>query len=316
MLKWLRSQDWLKRQKIVRSTYKTLMSLLGRAKAVACWPKRQKIIRSTYLIFGKTLSKAKVRAVDRGFPNFANSYDLAYAILLSNDGLARLQSSAMDLHLFLIHNARLKLVRYILPPGQIILDLGGANSPLHKMGYSHNYSKIIMIDLPTEERHKDFQVEVDDGGGKIFIRYEDMTDLKGIESNSVNLVWSGQSIEHVTLENGIRMCKEAFRVLEPGGYFCLDTPNRLITKLHTAAVGGGFIHPDHKIEYTPYELREMLVASGFIISEEWGVCEMPLTVKNKSFTYDDFVVGSAISKNINDSYIQFFACMKPKVSFS
>lgn len=311
MLHWLRRQEWLRRQRIILLTYKFLRSKLDQVIVKFNQLSRPQIILKTYQILGERLSTAKAIAIEKGFPVFGNPYELAFAILFSNDSLARLQPSAMSLHLFLIHNARLKLVRYVLPPGEIILDLGGANSPLHKMGYSHNYSKIIMIDLPTKDRHKDFQVEVDDGGGKVFIRYEDMTDLKGIASNSVNLVWSGQSIEHVSPELGRRMCNEAFRVLKPGGSFCLDTPNRLVTELHTATVGGGFIHPDHKIEYTPDQLRSILISTGFIISQEWGICEMPLTVKNKSFTYDDFVVGGAISKNIDDSYIQFFSCTKP-----
>jgi predicted SAM-dependent methyltransferase len=138
-----------------------------------------------------------------------------------------------------------------------------------------------------------------------------MTNLNGIESGSVDLVWSGQSIEHVTEEQGIRMCSEALRVLKPGGRFCLDTPNRLITELHAATVGGGFVHPDHKIEYTPDHLRKILRDSGFDIKEEWGVCEMPLTAISRSFSYDDFVIGGAITKNINDAYIQFFHCEKP-----
>ena len=84
-----------------------------------------------------------------------------------------------------------------------------------------------------------------------------------------------------------------------------------MTQWHTAPAGGGFIHPDHKLEYTPDELRAFLVSCGFVIVQEWGICEMPLTTKNQSFTYDDFVIGGAITKNINDSYIQFFECIKP-----
>lgn len=275
------------------------------------WTERQKTIRNTYRLFGQDLPRKSVETIDKDYSSLEQQFDLASAIMLSKDGLDNLSSRAMDLHLYLMHNARLKMIRHLLPAGEIILDLGGANSPLHKMGYPHEYAKVVLIDLPTEERHKDFQVELDDSDGKVFLRYEDMTDLKGIDSASVDLVWSGQSIEHVSPEQGIRMCKEAFRVLKPGGHFCLDTPNRLVTELHAATIGGGFIHPDHKIEYTPDQLRQVLVDAGFSIKAEWGICEMPLTVKARAFSYHDFLVGGAISHNINDSYVQFFNCEKP-----
>jgi hypothetical protein len=81
--------------------------------------------------------------------------------------------------------------------------------------------------------------------------------------------------------------------------------------VHAATVGNQFIHPDHKIEYTPDQLRGLLVDTGFQIAEEWGICEMPMTIKTGVFSYDDFLLGGAITKNINDAYIQFFNCVKP-----
>jgi predicted SAM-dependent methyltransferase len=238
--------------------------------------------------------------------------ELLHAVMLSLVGIESLQSSILSLHLLLIHNARLKLVKYLLPQGKLILDLGGANAPLYHMGYAHAFEKLILIDLPTEDRHQDFQVELDEhNNGKIILRYDDMTKLKGIEDNSIDLVWSGQSIEHITKEQGKKMCEEVLRVLKKGGRFCLDTPNRLVTSLHTKDIGGGFIHPDHKIEYIPHELRRVLEKTGFEIVEEWGICEMPLSVQKQMFVYEDFIYGGAISKNINDSYIQFFHCRKP-----
>lgn len=268
-------------------------------------------IHRVFELLGRDLNEQHAAAIERSLPAFSSMFELEAALLLSKHGLDALLPKAMSLHLFLIHNARLKLVRYLLPAGKFILDLGGANSPLHEMGYPHDFDKMLLVDLPLEARHSDFQVAVAGGSGRVFLVYEDMTDLSGIESGTVDLVWSGQSIEHVSEEDGRRICREAFRVLRPGGHFCLDTPNRLITELHTEAVGGGFIHPDHKIEYTPNHLRTLLLDAGLLIVQEWGICEMPLTVYRKNFTYEDFLLGGAISKNIDDSYIQFFDCVKP-----
>jgi hypothetical protein len=51
------------------------------------------------------------------------------------------------------------------------------------------------------------------------------------------------------------MCKAAFRVLKKGGAFCLDTPNRIVTKIHAKTADIEFIHPEHQIEYYPEDLK-------------------------------------------------------------
>jgi SAM-dependent methyltransferase len=64
------------------------------------------------------------------------------------------------------------------------------------------------------------------------------TQLDAFADGTFDLVWSGQSIEHVSREAAERMVREAFRVLVPKGRFCLDTPIRAVTGLHTFDVGG------------------------------------------------------------------------------
>ena len=237
--------------------------------------------------------------------------DLMNAAIQSRERYEELASFVPEIYISFIHLARLKLIEKLVPAGDVILDLGGAHSPLHEMGYPHHYSKMTLVDLPMEDRHEFHQVEVADAGGRVFILYEDMTSLKSIESASIDLVWSGQTIEHVSPELGKRMCREVFRVLKPGGRFCLDTPNRLITRLHTEPTGGGFIFPDHAVEYTPDQLRALLAEAGFEIVDEWGLCEMPFSAYEGIFRYSDFLVGGLLTRNIEDSYMQYFHCEKP-----
>lgn len=220
---------------------------------------------------------------------------------------------ALDDHLHLIHAARVEMVNTLLPSGDFILDLGGANSPLYKMNYPHSFKKLTLIDLPVDERHeyyKDIVVDDDCKSGQVVIRYTDMTTLEDIQDNSVDFVWSGQSIEHVPYEKAIRMCQEVYRVLKKGGAFCLDTPNRYLTQIHTRPIGGGFIHPEHFIEYFPEQLKEILAKAGFLIKNALGICEMPETVATNQFQYSDFMFGKKITDNIKNSYIQFFHCEK------
>ena len=106
-----------------------------------------------------------------------------------------------------------------------------------------------------------------------------------------------------------RCAQKLIEVLNKGGYFCLDTPNRLITSIHTGRPEG-MINPDHKYEYTPEELRKMLRSRKFKIKKEKGICEMQKTFNFKTFHYEDFVLGSPLSDNIEQSYISFFMCQK------
>jgi len=57
-----------------------------------------------------------------------------------------------------------------------------------------------------------------------------------------------------------------FRVLAPGGWFCLDTPNGPVWRLRSAAL----MNADHKIEYSAKELQAKLEASGFESSRPRG----------------------------------------------
>jgi len=225
-----------------------------------------------------------------------------------------IRKKAMDEHLNLIHSARVNMVSNLLPPGDIILDLGGANCPLYKLGYPHRFKKLYLIDLPPEARHdmyKEIVIDPNCDGGEVVIKYGDMTELGSFQDESVDFVWSGQSIEHVSPEAGERMCQAAFRVLKKGGAFCLDTPNRRLTEIHTCGIGGGFIHPEHCIEYYPGHLKQVLEEAGFEIRHAYGICEMPNTLATGEFCYEDFVYGSQIADDIAKGYIQFFHCVKP-----
>lgn len=225
-----------------------------------------------------------------------------------------LRKRAIDEHLTLIHQARIKMVSTLLPKGSRIVDLGGANCPLYKMGYPYKFDELTLIDLAPDKRHdyyKDVVVDEASDLGKVVIKYGDMTKLDSFENESVDFVWSGQSIEHVPYSDGERMCREAFRVLKKGGIFCLDTPNRKVTKLHTKSIGGGYIHPEHYIEYEAEQLKDMLENSGFIVKESYGVCDMVNTVDTGEFHYDDFLFGNVITKNVDRGYIQYHHCIKP-----
>ncbi len=109
----------------------------------------------------------------------------------------------------------------------------------------------MVIDLPSEERNELYQEDTAHAVtqtklGPVRYRYHSMVDLSDYADGSVDLVYSGQSIEHVPFDVADVVLAEVRRVLRPGGHLALDTPNARVTRLQQAA----FIDPDHEHEYT------------------------------------------------------------------
>jgi predicted SAM-dependent methyltransferase len=96
--------------------------------------------------------------------------------------------------------------------------------------------------------------------GSVEYLYTSMTDLSAFADNSVDLVNSGQSIEHITEEDADIVLRECMRILRPGGHLCIDTPNGESTRLQQAE----FVDPDHKVEYSHGALLSKIEDAGFV----------------------------------------------------
>lgn len=168
--------------------------------------------------------------------------------------------------------------------------------------------ELIAVDLPPQDRcdmYKSIEMNArQTANGPIRILYSDMTHLSSIPASSTDLVWMGQAIEHISEADSFRVYREVRRILRADGHFCLDTPNRNLTEIHTT----GWIHPEHKIEYRREHLERNLKKAGFRIEHELGLCEMLQTWRSKSFDYKDFFLGGALSSNLAGSYIQYYHC--------
>src|SRR5579863_8144253 len=164
-----------------------------------------------------------------------------------------------------------------LPPAPLILDLGGTHQGLPDgalvhLGYPYPFERLVVVDLPVEERDEIYQ-----GGssgepvlselGPVEFAFHSMVDLDRYGDGSFDLVYSGQTIEHVTESDGDTVVREAFRVLAPGGWFCLDTPNGPLWRLRSDEP----MNHDHKIEYATSQLVGKLERVGFEVTECKGL---------------------------------------------
>lgn len=218
-----------------------------------------------------------------------------------------------------LHLGRIVMVKHFLPPAQVILDLGGAASgtpygSLLAMGYPHHPHEIIIVDLPPAQRCKGsdspwpLQTFLTADGVSVRYLYRSMTDLSPISNGSIDLVWSGESIEHVTEEEADTVCREAYRVLRPGGYFCLDTPNAALTRLQSP---DALIHPEHKKEYYVWELRTKLVQWGFEVLEARGICPMPDSLQKGIFRNEEILRNIGLSDAPEQGYLFYLKAIKP-----
>jgi SAM-dependent methyltransferase len=163
-----------------------------------------------------------------------------------------------------------------LPPARRIVDLGGgstwdARGAMVALGYPYDFDELVIVDLPPDDRHPLYHSERfgtnQTDRGLVSYEYRSMADLSFADDDTVDLIYSGQSIEHVTEDDGDIVLKESLRVLKPGGIMAIDTPNGAVCRLQQE----GFIDPDHKVEYTLEELRAKVTAAGFSVLAERGL---------------------------------------------
>lgn len=233
---------------------------------------------------------------------------LFISLLCSSEFVISLSDDAIKFHSNFIHNTRIKLISNFLPAANVILDIGGANGSLVEYGYKQDYEKLIITDLPSEERIESLKdVNLFDKWGhnpKIEVIYTTMSDLKQLQDGSVDLVWVGQVVEHIEENDLIIAFSEIKRVLKPEGFFCFDTPNGIMSRIHSP---DKLLHPEHKKEYTPAEMRNLL-APYFEIKQELGLVPMPISYKSGQFSYHEMVMNNTLSDNLDHSYLMYFKC--------
>lgn len=240
--------------------------------------------------------------------------EMVREMFVSEEFDARFFYPARFLHVSL-HASRRDFIRG-LPPARRILDLGGgwkwsAEGALVVMGYPYAFDELTIVDLPSDERHPLYRSEnhppLQTRLGPVRYDYRSMTDLSGHPDGGYDLIYSGQSIEHVAPAEADVVLKEAYRVLRSGGVLALDTPNARVCRLQQDR----FVDPDHQVEYTPAELRAKLLAAGFTLREEKGLNYCGDSVRRGEFSWDEAARNRGIYAAAEDCYLLAYVAEKP-----
>jgi SAM-dependent methyltransferase len=215
-----------------------------------------------------------------------------------------------------LHLSRMMFVRS-LPPARRILDLGGtalgnATGALVLMGYPYRFDDLVVVDLPSDERNEIYREDTahavtETALGPVRYRYHSMVDLSDYADGSVDLVYSGQSIEHVPTDLADQVLAEVRRVLRPGGVLGLDTPNARVTRLQQDA----FIDPDHEYEYTHAEMLDKLARAGLEVVEAKGLNYAGPSLERGRFDTEEVATARGVFTAIEDCYLLSYVCRAP-----
>jgi len=262
-----------------------------------------------------------------GFQNFVDH--LAHGTRSRRSMLEEVRSSdefwfdsalRYDDAVFGIHRSRSLFVQTFRPAARI-LDLGGthqqdAAGALVALGYPYDFERLVIVDLPVGERHELYgqggeHSVVQSARGPVEYSFHSMADLSRFDDGSFDVVYSGQTFEHVPPDVGREVLAEAFRVLAPGGVLYLDTPNGRICRLQMEGTGLQFTNPDHDVEYDHDEIVPLFTDAGFVIDQAWGLMHMPRTAADGTFHWDEFGAHVGLFADIEASYILAYALAKP-----
>lgn len=143
----------------------------------------------------------------------------------------------------------------------------------------------------------------------------DGSDLTSLESESFDLIFAGQFIEHMSWESQATFLAEVNRALKPNGFFVLDSPNYDISNRY------GWRQPEHIHELTFKQICNFLELSSFNIEDTYGLVPKkllgtPPQLVGKSLEYafqNNFYkeeINKAINKEPNDCFIWWIIAKK------
>lgn len=96
--------------------------------------------------------------------------------------------------------------------------------------------------------------------GQEIIQEDAVEYLKRQDTASCDGIFSAQLVEHIPIEQLVSLCRESYRVLEPGRALIIETPNPTCLSTHTNSF---YMDPSHLKPVHPQMLEYLLKEAGF-----------------------------------------------------
>jgi len=191
-------------------------------------------------------------------------------------------------------------------PRSCLVDIGCDVGEIRKIISKSFYTKNPLY-LGIDLDHK----RLSEGADKIqmqlpaiYVQQDITLGLPFIKSNSVDMIFAGEIIEHFRKKFGRKLLKEMYRILKPGGKFILSTPNVKNSK--------GFEF--HVYEYKMDELAAMVDKAGLLRTKIWGWTTTEKVIMkrgSKKLKHDYQILKADIHK---DLVVPMMAYLEPATS--
>lgn len=187
-----------------------------------------------------------------------------------------------------------------------VVDIGCDVGEMRKIISRSFYSKnpyYLGVDLDAGRLDKGAQ-KIQMRTPAMYVHHDVTTKMNFIKSNSVDVIFAGEVIEHFEKKFGKLLLREIYRILKPGGLALISTPNADNSK------GYEF----HVYEYGIKELVYMSVEAGFCLEKKWGWVTTEKSIK-KLASQETKEIYFTLAANISkDLIVPFIAYLEPEVS--
>lgn len=216
-----------------------------------------------------------------------------------------------------IHRGRVEWVKS-LDRFESIFDIGGSSpnieeGALIELSYPHRPKSITVFDLPEEEQYwgkprfpQDREYNFEWGTLKYeHGRVETIDSYANLANIKYDMIFMGQTIEHIYPDKLSIVLRWISKHLNLNGKFIFDTPNRIVTKVQTP---DKWIDEDHKYEYAPDEMEDLLNRCGLKVTKKTGIVEMPDTLSTGHFNPLEVYDTKLVNNSPDSSYLFAFEC--------
>ena len=159
----------------------------------------------------------------------------------------------------LVHAERSKLLAQLPKGARTLLSAGCAG------GWYFDWVEECYGPVETHVGVELYSPRPDDLPANVQWIQNSVSNMVDVQSGSVDLLFSGQNIEHLFYNDLVGFLRESNRVVRDGGYICLDSPNRGVTQ------DLGYTQPQHVLELSIPDAIDLAEAAGFNVISVDGI---------------------------------------------